>query len=308
MAAFIVQPPKFCDGNWEVYIARFNDYCKVNNWDSAQGCRWLPISLEGKALEAYRALSADVQGDFDRLVAALGQKFAPSERRQVYRLEFEARNLQPGEKLDDLAYDIGVLAKRAFPDFGAMERRNLALARFVDALPDSIRVLVRRQQHVSMEAALGDALNQQAILEVESKRTRRDTNSVAIVDKGVCALELKQSIVDELSAIVRDTVHQMTMTNQRATPMNRQKRSPGPCWRCGQTGHRQASCPWPPMQPAPQYYAPHPPPPFAHQFAQPQQSSSFTQPATAQGRYAGPAWSEQMGQTSWPGNGRGPTQ
>ena len=61
------------------------------------------------------SVSAEQQGSFDGLVAALTQKFSPIEATETAQAELEARRQKAGESLVELHSDIRRLAERAFP-------------------------------------------------------------------------------------------------------------------------------------------------------------------------------------------------
>ena len=79
-------------------------------------CDFLAVQLWGNVQETYQSLLDKVQaGLFDGLVEALGKKFAPAERLELYKAEFQIRQHVTGEKLREPMASLSKMARKAFP-------------------------------------------------------------------------------------------------------------------------------------------------------------------------------------------------
>ena len=62
-----------------------------------------------------RNLSVFIGQSSSQLVEALGKKFAPAERLELYKAEFQIRQHVTGEKLRELMASLSKMARKAFP-------------------------------------------------------------------------------------------------------------------------------------------------------------------------------------------------
>lgn len=253
MAAKHVLPNKFeVDGNWEDYLLQFDMYSQLNNWTEEQRCLFLGLCLSDKAFAAFKELPTAVKNNYKALTEELKKKFSPVERVLVEKLKFSTRQWAKGEPLADLAADIRAQASKAYPHLSMAAQEELALDRFVDALPNNIRTLVRQRVPAEIATALSVAMQQEAILEVEKRSevnaaTLHRHESVvsshleAVLQQNAAAMNAMTQMMQQLIASTT------SISNSSAPAMSRprdtrRRRDPPTCWTCGQVGHRQASC------------------------------------------------------------------
>lgn len=249
-------PPKFDTGNWEDYIFQFDMVCELNGWkaNNEKKCLILGICLQGMALDEYKQLSPEVRGDYDAVVKALSQKFMPIERVQLEKLKFLSKTCKDGESLTELASFLKGQVSRAYPLINPAGQAELALDRFVDALPTSIRLLVRQTAPTTLDAALSSAMQQEAAAEVE-KKSRHHVNAAGLGsanERGAMAApgnadlqvilrantEAMTSMAEAVSRLISQQLH--PEAGQRTG--SKKKGSQG-CWTCGQVGHLKSACP-----------------------------------------------------------------
>lgn len=91
----LVMPEAFAAGDkedWVSWFKYFKNCAKLNKWSAEEKRDFLAVRLRGAAQETYLSLSDAIQdGSFDGLAEALGNKFAPAERVELYKAEFQAR-------------------------------------------------------------------------------------------------------------------------------------------------------------------------------------------------------------------------
>jgi Zinc knuckle len=252
MAKNSVMPDKYDSaGNWSDYLLQFDICSQLNGWKEDQRCLFLGLCLTGKAFTAYKELADDVKKNYAALTEALGHKFAPAERVLVEKLKFSTRQWVTGEPLADLAADIRAQATKAYPALSMAGQEELALDRFVDALPCAIRTLVRQRVPTDMATALSVAMHQEAILEVEKRQTVNAAtlqgNGSAVTQQLEAVLQQNTAAMNAMVAMMQKLVSNASTSNPTAPATsqprdNRGRREPPTCWTCGQVGHRQASC------------------------------------------------------------------
>ena len=146
----LVMPEAFSAGqkeDWSSWLKYFKNCASLNKWTDEEKRDFLAVRLRGPAQETYQSLSETVQsGSFEGLADALGRKFAPAERVELYKEEFRTRKRQSGEKLGELAASISRMTVKACPDGSPEIRDQLAMDRFISALDESeLRVRIRER-------------------------------------------------------------------------------------------------------------------------------------------------------------------
>lgn len=70
--------------NWTDWSDRFDSIAEINGWDAATKCKWIRVSLVGRAATAYKRLSEVVRADFTATMGALKKRFEPESKQNVY--------------------------------------------------------------------------------------------------------------------------------------------------------------------------------------------------------------------------------
>lgn len=241
MAAGIVMPKKYRDGDWEDYILQFNLVCDLNEWDEQKRALVLGISLEGSALSKYKELPMDVRKNFKQLSTTLGKALSPVENIQIEKLKFTSRKRQSGESFADMASAIRQQASRAYPFLNGDAHDELAQEKFLAALPDEIRLLVRQRMPSTLGEAVSVAMQQEAALEVE--RVEVGVSGRKHLVNAVLPQQSLEEILKENSAAMRLMVEALKNLDLNSNKSRRSDRGRGRCFKCNEYGHFQANCP-----------------------------------------------------------------
>ena len=266
----IVMPESFAAGeneDWDSWISHFEDCAILNGWNNERKAQFLAVRMRGAALLQLQSLSSVVRGNYDDFKKALREKFVPQERIELHKAEFRVRRRERDEKLPDLAGSLRRLVKKAYPEAVESLQDSLAKDQFIDALEDrEIRMKVRESGPKALDEAVSRALQLEAMLEAESRRSKG--RQVRVVQEP--SLEQNSDLV-ELLRQNRAAMEQMVQLVQRQetkgkgnasgsgeqqhngrrlgprVPMTKDRRERR-CFQCHQKGHFIAECPQKPKE------------------------------------------------------------
>ena len=185
----LVMPEAFAATDKEDWVSWLNSYfgncAKLNEWSDEEKRDFLGVRLRGAAQETYLSLSDEIQGKrFEVPAKALGKKFAPTERLELYKAEFQARRRMPGEKLGELAASLGKMARKAFPGLPSDILDRLAMDCFMASLDNAdLRIRVRESNPNTLDESLSRAIQLAEIYEAENGLSRSTTSRVQTVEK-----------------------------------------------------------------------------------------------------------------------------
>ena len=85
----VVLPESFCrEGSRDDWLDHFNIVAAVNGWDAEQKLLWLKVWMTRRAQMALKKLPNSTKGSFDAAVKALGERFEPQSKRELYLLSW----------------------------------------------------------------------------------------------------------------------------------------------------------------------------------------------------------------------------
>ena len=132
--------PETYDGttSWLDYKAHFEACALVNEWSDSEMMTFLRTRLSGAARRTLSSIPATRPHGYSSIVDALTDRFEPYNREDLYFSKLKTRQLQPNEKVEDLADDIRRMCELAYPtlDFNALER--IGRHHFLDAITDQV--------------------------------------------------------------------------------------------------------------------------------------------------------------------------
>ena len=170
-------------GSWLDYRAHFDAVAEINRWSQTEKGLYLAVSLRGQAKGVFGNLSTQSK-DYDKLVQALEQRFAPPNQTELYRVQLRERRQTASETLSALGQDIRRLANLAYPTAPIDVRDTLAKEQFIDALHSSdMRLRVKQARPSDLNDAVRHAVELEAYNRAEKRKTEgegylRSTNAM----------------------------------------------------------------------------------------------------------------------------------
>jgi hypothetical protein len=123
-------------GSWIDYYTHFRTVSKLNEWTEDEKCLFLAASLRGQAQSVLGDLPGD-SSDYQYLVQALEELFAPPNQTELYRVQLRDRWKRAAETIPELGQSVRRLTNLAYPQAPTEVKETLAMEQFLDALPDS---------------------------------------------------------------------------------------------------------------------------------------------------------------------------
>ena len=244
--------------SWDDWLGHFESVAKVNGWDENTCLLWLEVRLTGKAHNAWRRLSDEAKAQYGTAKAALRKRFEPDSRREVYMAEFHTRKRHPGERWEELADNIRLLADKAFPDLDDKGREQLSLDRYLTLLdkPD-VALAVRQRRPKSVDEAVSCTLEIESYMRAFTNRshhpvtsvsesTTADTETVgAVKAKQDAILEMLRTLTTRLDQLERKvTFEEQSRGRLEKVEANSDRSYEGPivCRKCKKEGHFARGC------------------------------------------------------------------
>ena len=243
--------------SWDDWLGHFESVAKVNGWDENTCLLWLEVRLTGKAHNAWRRLGMEAKAEYSTAIAALRKRFEPDSRREVYMAEFHTRKRNPGERWEELADNIRLLADKAFPELDEKAREQLSLDRYLTLLDKPDVVLgVRQRRPKSVDEAVSCTLEIESYMRTFTNHSHHPVTSVSentTADAAVGAVEAKQDVTLEMLRTLttrldrlerRVTLEEQPRGRPEKAERNSDRSHDGPivCRKCKQEGHFARGC------------------------------------------------------------------
>ena len=152
----VTMKPATFDGSvaWMDYKAHFEACAELNGWNKEQKGLYLSVSLRGQAQGVFGNLGSG-KHDYDGLVTALEERFAPPNQTELYRVQLRERRQKASETMAELGQDIRRLTNLAYPKAPSDVRETLAKEQFVDSLVNSeVRLKIKQARPVNLNDAV----------------------------------------------------------------------------------------------------------------------------------------------------------
>ena len=250
-------------GSWLDYRAHFDAVAEINRWNATEKGLYLAVSLRGQAQGVFGNISTQSR-DYDKLVKALEERFAPPNQTELYRVQLRERRQTASETLSALGQDIRRLTNLAYPTAPCDVRETLAKEQFIDALHSSdIRLRVKQARPSDLNDAVRHAVELEAYNRTERKKqegqgylfsantsetkSQEKSDSTSVSMKNLT--ETLKFIQDELKSIKTQRPEY-----RRYKPYGQWKQTQGTprsperrpfrrrCYTCGSTDHIQRDC------------------------------------------------------------------
>jgi hypothetical protein len=146
---------------------------KLNEWTEEEKGLFLAASLRGQAQAVLGDLPGD-NTDYQYLVTALEERFAPPNQTELYRVQLRGRRKRASETMPELGHSIRRLANIAYPKALADVRETSALEQFLDSLPNlDMRIRIKQVRPKDLNDAIRHAVEYEAYLRAEEHRDHK---------------------------------------------------------------------------------------------------------------------------------------
>ena len=171
------------EGNFDDWVSHFESVGAVNKWTDEDKVLWLRVRLTGKAHLAFTRLGNEVQQLYTRAKAELRDRFEPSSKKELYKVQFECRKKSSTENRADFADDLPVLLDKAFPDLQPEAKEQLALSRFFDQVESpQISFAVKQRKPRNVREVVSATMELKSYLPKETVRQVKQQPVAATVN------------------------------------------------------------------------------------------------------------------------------
>ena len=157
-------------GEWKDYRSHFEAGAAINNWNKEDMGMFLAAALRGQAQGKLGDLPDDAKCDYDNLVQALEERFAPPNQNELYRVQLKECKQRATETLPELGQAIRRLTNKAYPKAPSEVKETLAKEHFLDALINSeMRIRIKQSRPENLHQAICLAVELEAYYKAEKK-------------------------------------------------------------------------------------------------------------------------------------------
>ena len=243
------------DTDFQAFLDQFEVCAKVNNGTEEEKANQLILCMKARVVMSQ--LSSEDKNSYERMVKALREKIAMRQVPEAAKATLKARRRKVGETLLDLSIDIKRLCGEAYPSLSPASLEQACVDHFTDALGATLAKDVIRSKPSTLDKALSEALELEA-LELRAIRMRErvvnDVSTPQSVANQMQSLPLP-GWAPELSTMIASATAKATAeavvnaiplsgVQGNRPPQFRQANGWGRgCWSCGSTYHFQRNCP-----------------------------------------------------------------
>ena len=120
---------------------------------------YLAASLRGQAQCVLGNQPKEDRNNFEKLVTALQDRFAPLNQTELYRAQLIERRQKASETLPEIGQDIRRLINLVYPTAPSDVREILAMEQFLDGLHDSeMRLKIKQDRSINLNDAIQRAV------------------------------------------------------------------------------------------------------------------------------------------------------
>ena len=240
---------------WRDYKSHFEACSRINRWTEKDKGLYLAVSLRGQAQGILGDLPVRLQEDYQSLVTALEERFAPPNQNELYRIQLLERRQKAAETLPELGQAIRRLVNLAYPTVPSDVRDTLAKQQFIEALVDSeMRIRIKQSRPVNLTDAIHLAVELEAYNRAEKigkeGRSHLRSASAEVGEQSTLAtvtttmetasfkstLERLEEKLDSLQKEV-NSIKGKTLKKKDSPPQKKR------CFKCGEEGHIRPNCP-----------------------------------------------------------------
>ena len=146
-------------GLWNDYLSHFQSVSLINQWSDIEKGLYLAASLRGQAQGVLGNQATGDRQNYQKLVQALQDRFAPSNQTELYRAQLRERRQKASETLPEMGQEIRRLTNLAYPTASSELKEVLATEQFLDGLFDpEMRLKIKQARSVNLNDAIQRAV------------------------------------------------------------------------------------------------------------------------------------------------------
>ena len=237
-------------GLWNDYLSHFQSVSLINQWSDIEKGLYLAASLRGQAQGVLGNQATADRQNYQKLVQALQDRFAPSNQTELYRAQLRERRQKASETLPEMGQDIRRLTNLAYPTASNELKEVLATEQFLDGLFDpEMRLKIKQARPVN----LNDAIQRAVELEAFNRAERRRKENVCIIDKASSEKESRmETLVAEMQKSISELQQELKFLKKGQFQGQRRDGGDGnreygnrdrKCYNCQSPGHIARNCP-----------------------------------------------------------------
>lgn len=246
-----IKPATF-DGShsWIDYKSHFDACAAINNWSDREKGLYLAVSLRGAAQGVLGNVSSETGQQYNLLVEALEERFAPPNQTELYRAQLKERRQRASETLTELGQAIRRLTCLAYPSVLMEVRETLGKEAFIDALVDStMRLRLKQSRPQNLNEAIRLAVELDAYYKTEKRSHVHSVNFTKPTSENESQskdlFEMMQTLQDKIESLEKRIEekgkNQGVLEGHRFA--NTQRSGKVKCYKCPEEGHIRRNCP-----------------------------------------------------------------
>lgn len=234
--------------SWESFIHPFEAMVVACKWDDQEKLFRLKNSLRGEAAEyAFRQLTSDSLGNFQKLKSAMETRFMEKRSTSSYLAELESRRFnKEKEQIAEYVADIKRLVIKGYPTADNETRETINLRHFLKGLLDSQAALfIGMKEPKSIDEArdlletygsLREEVKGGRVRNVDSKSQQDFITEARLQEFGK---EMKSSICKKIDNLANLVKSQEKEKGKKSRPDKKNIE----CFKCHELGHYASKCP-----------------------------------------------------------------
>ena len=233
-------------GNWGDYLTHFKVVAELNGWTQRERQQFLAVSLRGEACKMLPSLPEDARWNFDAFVEALGRRFNPGDKTELYRIQLRNYTRKDKESIPQLAQTVRNLAIKAYPEACGNLLEMLCRDHFIDALnePD-MRFRIFQSKVATLDQAVGVAVEMEAFQMAEKHRgnaySRKMVREITSSSGGQNGQEFEAKMRESMESLTKAVSSLKEEVQQLKYKRNKNSEN-FRCWNCGNQGHSRKDC------------------------------------------------------------------
>ena len=157
--------------SWKDYLVQFKLAAQENSWNQHTRAIRLACCLRGSAQALLSDLTPEIRQNYDRLVNTLTTRFEPQNQCKIYKAQLKQRIRKRDEGLPELAQDIKLLTRMAYPSPFMDLRDTLSKDSFIEALNKAeMDLFIYQKERATIDDAVRLALKYESFTQCRRKQ------------------------------------------------------------------------------------------------------------------------------------------